>query len=503
MPIVSPSNATGLYIAEETSLETLGAGPWYPMEPNSYSDFGAQTTLVPRDPINAARTRQKGVLTDLEVAGGFNADFTALGLDKILEGFMFTPWLDRASADATAAETTGDSFTIASGGAAFIAGNLLFVEGGSSALNHGFFVVDTGGTGTAVPVTGNLADETAAFTLKVVGHQFASGDLDITRTGAVCTLTLTTANWDTIMSVDPAVGDWLWVGGDAAGTFFDNAGADTKFNGFYRVSQVTSSKILTCDRFPLLVLDTNTTTPGTTTIQVFFPSRLYNRVDPAEQVFKTYHIERFLKTSSYEYLKGCAANTLAINMSSASKITADLSYVGTSSEYTTSVKAGSHLAAPVGNRAFNTSSSVANIRFSDDTTGASLATYLKDIKMSIDNGVTGVKAVSKLGSLDLNYGDFTVAGTLTAYFTTTAAVQAILDNDDCSLDMAITERAGTLKLPVGWLFDLPLLALSDGRLAVEKDTPITLPITMNAAGFGTFGYTLQIVKFHYLPVRSL
>ncbi|HVJ14526.1 MAG TPA: hypothetical protein VM686_03760, partial [Polyangiaceae bacterium] len=52
------SNVTGLRYAEEETLQTLPATPtWITLEPNSYSDFGGQTTLIARNPINASRQR--------------------------------------------------------------------------------------------------------------------------------------------------------------------------------------------------------------------------------------------------------------------------------------------------------------------------------------------------------------------------------------------------------------------------------------------------------------
>jgi hypothetical protein len=51
----------------------------------------------------------------------------------------------------------------------------------------------------------------------------------------------------------------------------------------------------------------------------------------------------------------------------------------------------------------------------------------------------------------------------------------------------------------GWVFDVPLLTLGEGRLAVAKDQPITIPVSIGGAKHPTLLTTLIACYFNYLP----
>lgn len=482
------SNKTGLRYAEETfgSIGVLPGSPvWNPLEPNSYAEFGAQITTLARNPLTAGRQRKKGLVVDLDAAAGFQSDFTQKSLADLMQGFMFADWRKKTNLVPTAVSST--LYTVPSGGTGFPAGSLLFAEGFAVPGNNGLKLVSAS-AGTTVSAPG-LATETPPADVRItrVGVQGASGDITVTVSGGVATLGATTLNFTTLGLIP---GEWIYIGGDLAAEQFATAAN----NGFARVLSVAASAIV-LDRQP----GTMVTDAGAgKTIRLYFGHAIKNESDPALIKTRSYQLERSLSTGGFDYIIGAVANTLELGVTTAEKITVDLGFIGMDVETRTvgaGAKSGTRPGLPI-EEAFNSTSDFARLRLYNSTGAADLTTYLTELNLSIDNGVVPNKAISRLGAIGVSAGDFMAAGSVTAYFTDVSVIEAIRANVDVSLDFAIT------KSNAGWLFDLPLVSLGDGRLAIEKDKPITIPLSLDGAAHGTFNHTLLVVQFVYLPTAA-
>jgi hypothetical protein len=121
--------------------------------------------------------------------------------------------------------------------------------------------------------------------------------------------------------------------------------------------------------------------------------------------------------------------------------------------------------------------------------------------INVSNNVKPDKAVSILGGFDVTLGSFQVGGSINAYFSDVAAVKAVRDNADVTLDIAMVKDFGTgaLQRKAGLYWDIPLIALGDGRLNVTKDEAIMIPLETEAAEYEPFGHTLVLQEFYYLP----
>lgn len=484
------SNKTGLRYAEEVlgSIGTLPGSPiWYPLEPNSYGEFGAQVTTLARNPLTASRQRKKGLVVDVDAAAGFQSDWVQKSLADLMQGFMFADW--RKKTELAATSVTSTLYNVASGGAGFVVNSLLWAEGFAVPGNNGLRVVTASAAGT-VTAAGLAAEGSPPAGAKItrVGIQGASGDITVSVSGGVATIGSTALNFTTLGLIP---GEWLFIGGDAVGERFTGTPAN---NGFARIASVAANALV-LDRQPGAMATDN---GAGKTIRLFFGHVVKNESNPALIKTRSYQLERSLSTGGFDYIVGAVANTLELGVGLADKMTVDLGFVGMDVETRTvgaGPKTGTRPALPA-EEAFNSTSDFSRLRVYNQTGAADLTTYLTEMSISIDNGVSPNKAISRLGAIDVSAGDFAVSGTVTAYFTDVAVIEAVRANVDVSLDFAV------VKSNAGWLFDLPLVALGDGRLAIEKDKPITLPLSLDAAAHGTFDHTLLVVQYVYLPTAA-
>lgn len=493
------SNITGLRFNIESALKTPGVGSWYPVEPNSYDSFGGEITTVARNPINPSRQRKKGMVTDLAADVGFNVDLTPTNLERLFPGFFFAAYRSKAEL-ASATITLSTTYGVASGGSAYVAGDLLFAKGFDAAANNGLKVVASS-TSTTVVTTGLTNATTQSGIISKVGFQFGEDELEVVVSGDLPALHRVSGSKDmTTLGLIP--GEWIFIGGDGAAEKFATAGN----NGFARVRSVTTTDI---------ILDKFSATMGADdgvdkTIRLFFGRVLKNETG-SSIVRQSLQWERTLGAPDdsqptqiqSEYVVGSVPNELTINIPSADKVSVDLSYVGCDSETrtgVTGVKAGTRPSI-LDDGAFNTSSDFTRIKLAavsdTDEAPTPLFAYATELNFSINNNVTPNKAVGVLGSFDMTAGTFEVGGEITAYFADVAAIAAIRNNTSLTID------AHLVKDNKGISIDIPLLTLGEGRPDVSQDEPITLPLSMAAASgaqaVSTMDHTALMVFWDYLP----
>lgn len=363
---------------------------------------------------------------------------------------------------------------------------------------------------TATINGGNLLTPDAHPTVSAVDN--ADGTMDIvarvkgvTGNGIPTAETMTQGAWsgDTAggtgyswFATGAEVGMWLYLGGDAAGSYF----ADNR--GYGRVGSITDTA---------LVLDKTTwavTAEAVTgvTLRVFAGDFLRNEEDGDDVVTHYYQFERTLGRDAdgvqSEYVVGSVANELTFNIETADKLTIDLGFIAADGQTRTGAegrKTGTHVEAP-GEDFYNTSSDVHRVRMSVIETGNSfpntLFGYITEGSLSIENGVDPVKVVGAAGGIDVSTGNFTVTGEVTALFSSVLSMRAIRLTSDVTVDFIFAKQNR------GYVFDIPLLGLGNGMPDITLNEPITIPLEMQA-GECPAGYTLSYTTFVYLPTAAM
>lgn len=605
------SNVTGLRYQEEVSIGVANpANDWKPLEPNSYDDFGGEFTTVARNPINAGRQRQKGVLVDLDATGGLQNDLTQKNLQDILQGFFFADLRRKGDVGAdrqprragiqgetedyliTDIDTTGDTITVDSrvavtavkvaGGTGYADGDVVEVVDANATVKARFIVTgetggvvdtvalvltgftgglegrthtDTGvgtattvitgvGTGLTLTVTygnglvwqagdmlwlaGNndaandglktvasLADNVittnenlttdaapaATASMTTVGFVGEAGDIDVDASGALPVLTSTNLDFTTLGLIP---GEWIFIGGDLAAEAFATAAN----NGFARIHSIAALALTLDKTAGTMVTEASTTE----TVKLYFGRVLKNEADPVLQRRRTYQLERLLGAPDEalpaeiqaEYLEGWTPNEITFNYTTADKITVDMSGIAVDVSTVTgpaALKSGARPALVAGD-AFNTSNDISRLKLSilDRTAGSNpsaLFAFLTEFSINVNNNVSPNKAISVLGAFDVTAGQFNVEGSMEAYFADVTAVASIRNNDDITLDVAMVKGSSGNKS--GTLIDVPLITLGDGRLSVEQDTSITLPLDIPAGADRVFDHTLLMTFWDHLP----
>jgi hypothetical protein len=494
------SNETSAYYAEESAIGVLpGTGGadavWYPLEPNSYGDFGAEPTLLARRPINANRQRKKGKIVDYDANGGLEQDVTLENTPHILQGFMFADLRKKAVGVVDAVVSTG--YTVTANEASFPAGTLIFASGFDATANNGLKLVTDIDTDT-VEVSG-LTAASDTGTLVAVGRQAASGDLVLTVAGGLATLASTLLDFTTL-GLTP--GEWIFIGGDTAPMQFATAGN----NGFKRVRTIATNALVLDQSDTVMSSDAGTGK----TVQLFFGTVLKNEVGALIKR-RTYHLERQLGAPDTddlseiqaEYLIGQVASELEMTVGTADKIMMNMDFVGLINQVRTgaeNIKAGTRIPLVEADM-FNTSSDIASMRLAIIDPASNSPTpffaYVTEINFTINNNVTVNKAVGVLGGFDVTVGNFDVSAEATAYFADVAAIDGVKLNPDVQFYMAVA-AANT-----GFLLDMPLVSLGGGMLEIAQDEPITLPLTADAATaaklHSNLNHTLLWVFYTYLP----
>lgn len=498
------SNTSGARIAEEAqpgiladgSADYPGTPQWDALEPNSYDDFGGSVTTKARTPISQTRQRKKGTPISLSASGGFNQDFTETGMLKLMQGFLFadahipadTKPITGTSVTLTTTSVVDSSVSAAAGLEIFATDDIVLLSGFGVASNNGVKTVASAIAGKVTFDEAMVTEAVLPASARIQKVGVKGTDIAVVVNGTQ--IDLTSAGSVDFTTLGLVAGAWIFIGSDA------NAFATPANQCFARVDAITATAITLGKTTKQMVAE------AATSVDILLPVFVRNEPNPDDIKRRTYQIERTVGRDAdgvmSEYLIDARPNEFKLSVPSEDFVSADLSFSAADNEQRTGaegVKAGTRPSLPIED-VFNTSSDVRRLRLSVITEGnpfpAALFGYATEAEIMVNNNVKANPALGVLGALSMTAGTFDVGGSLTVYFARMEAVKAVRDNSDVTMDMILVKNNG------GWVFDIPLLALGDGRLNVEANEAITLPLETTAAE-SVQGHTLMLARFAYLP----
>jgi hypothetical protein len=504
------TNNVSLSYTIETSLGVAGTS-WFVMEPNEIGAFGAEISTVARNPISKNRQRRKGTVTDLDSSVELQHDLTLSAFRDFIEGFCFATGVnsDVTELAATAAETTGDSYTgltalTAAQADKFEVDTLIWVTGGSDPANVGLKSVDAdiAAAATAISVAENLVDETASFVISFAGHRIAAADVVTwTWSGAAAQATLALTGLGTeLQALGLTAGQFVHVGsiasaGGAIQNAFENSAANDMY-GYARAVSFTANAVV-FDKVDAALQFTDATDPATA-VDLLFGEFVRNvTVDDSEYLERSFQFEAEYPNldapnPEFEYAKGNFCNTLAFELPLTDKAGLSVGFVGTDTDSPVvegSRKTGASAAAqPLSTVAFNTTPDIARLRITDvDETG--LTTDFKSLTMTINNNVSPEKVIGTLGAKYMNAGNFDVDLEAQLVFTEGLVINRIRDNTTVTMDFIVKNDDGVIGV------DIPSMTLGGGGRDYPENESVLINLSGQAFQDATLGTSIGISIF--------
>ena len=445
-------------------------------------DLAFAPSVVTSNEIVPGRQVQDTILVGAEAGGGVNFELVAADHDVLLEGAMFSAWVEQtAHGVAQSLDVTGGDFTYDSdaSGDAFAVLDLAISYGFLNAANNDVHVAQAGTNATTFVSDKTLVDEAPAAAtdarLRKIGHRGASGEFALTVTGFA---NLTSSGFSFTADGQFIEGAWVKVSG------FSTSGA----NGWYRIAAggVASGQ---------LTFDSASHTPAADTgvgdtADVYFGDWIVNGSTP-----KAFTIEQVFSDMSpvtYQYFRGMYVDGLSLALQPQSIATGALTFRGFSAELRDDARfTGATDLTPLLRTPYNTSSNVGAIR----QAGAVIVgpSYVLEASIELANNLRFNQAVGVLGAASVGSGEFGVTGKLDTYFGSKAIAQKVVDGTETSFDIRLEDIDGGAVV-----IDIPRVKFTAGAPRVAgKNESVNVPLEYQGlARLGvTTSYTILINRF--------
>lgn len=468
---MSAANRTRIALIREVTFGTTPTTPRMRTERITGESLKYTPKFTNSNELRADRMNADPIKVNEMTDGGINFELSypeaGSALSERLASLMWNDWVNTPTFDndgtadsvVTDAGTTANTYVVASGGAAVKVGHLVRATGFTNPANNQIFraASSTGTTivGTALSLTAETAPPAAAK-LKVVGFQGASADITATAGG----LGSTALDFTTLGLV---VGQWIKVGGTAAGDQF----ATALLNDWCRITAIAATA-LTLDNKP----SGWTTDAGTgKTIKVWFGDYIKNGTTRISHSTERGFLDQAVPT--YIINRGLVVNSMDLQIQSEREITGTFNVMGLTSAQGT-VQYGSTYDAATTNRVMAGSVNVG--RIAESGSPIISPNWAQALQLRINNNMRQITAVDSVGAVDLPSGDCEVTGTLNTYFGSNSLYAKLLAGTVGAVNVR------TVKDSQAIIIQLPRLTFTEGAPnAQQKNTDVTLPLQLSSS----------------------
>lgn len=473
----------------EATFNVIPTSPAFKTMRVTSSGLNANLQYQTTNEIRSDRQVLDAILVGESASGDIGIELSFQTIDDHLEEAVQGAWSTKPNVVNTGSNTpisalTTTTVTVTSGGAAFLAGMLCVLQGFPTTANNNVAkVVASNTSSTVVFPASSWTAETAAIAvgayLRAVGFQGASADITATASGIASTV----LDFTTLGLV---VGEWVKLGGTAAGTQFATAAN----NGWARISAI-AAHALTFD-----ILPTGWTTDSGTgkTIRMFFGDVLRNGTTTYSSTIERQYTDQAVPT--YEYLSGLSVDKLTIPLGAQKIATATVSYTGASTLSQTSRLSGATDTAAPTTDIFNTTSNL----FGAIEGGSPLIgpDFVLSMSMTINNNLRPQIALGSLSPVGIGNGEFNLSLSLDYYMGDNTIYSKLLSNTLSSFSFRLQDTAGENPNNAAYVFDMPSLRYTAGAPSVPgKNQDVMMNMTAQALMHATLGYTLHISRMWY------
>jgi hypothetical protein len=435
-------------------------------------------------------------LTDLQNAGSVGTEVKFKHHDDFYEAALKGVWANQpyivvATTDTEISDVSTTALTVASGGAAFVAGHLARTLGFPTSGNNKLArVASSSGTSITFPASTFVAEAVpipVGASVRVVGFQGASGDLAAVTSGGNG---LASSALDfTILGNGVGDGRWVYISDKTAGNSF----ATLACNGWARIAKggVAANKLSFDIVPPGFTADSGTGK----TIVVFTGDFLKNGT-----TIYGFHWEsqqQDIAAPAYEYFYDDLVNNVTINLAGGKEITISFDFIGCKADAigTTRFSGSTDGAAAPAYGTMTATSNVGDLTENGVTLMGGV-NVMTTGSIKIANNITREAVVGPLGSAGLSIGELMVSGNIDTYLADTSIMAKGINNTLTSFTTFMGNNSGDKE---GYRWDVPAIRITPDSAIGGKNQSRKVTGPYEAEPHATLGYTVSLGRFWFMP----